>query len=239
MAGHLDIIRKGESETTEFKSSFNAGAIETLVAFVNTKGGYLYIGISDEGEIQGITLNQETIPQWVNEIKTKTTPLLIPEVETITLNDRTVLVFSIQEYPIKPVAFRGKYFKRIGSSNHILTTAEVVSMHLQSFNTSWDYHINPEFSLDDLSLEQVQKVIEQVNANNDRKISDDPLTFLLKYNLIREGSVSNAAFLLFTKKETVLTTIELGRFQTDIVIKDTSRTKADILTQVNVVRDFV
>jgi len=48
------LIRKGENETIEFKKSFNSEAIETLVAFANSQGGTVYLGISDNGGITGI-----------------------------------------------------------------------------------------------------------------------------------------------------------------------------------------
>jgi hypothetical protein len=35
------LIKKGESETVEFKRQFDHGAIETLVAFANTRGNCL------------------------------------------------------------------------------------------------------------------------------------------------------------------------------------------------------
>src|SRR5690606_31255257 len=104
---------------------------------------------------------------------------------------------------------------------------------------SWDYHIAQEFGLDDISLDKVQQAIDLANEQLDRKISDDPLTFLLKHDLIRDGAITHAAYLLFTKRQSLFTTIELGRFQTDIIIKVTARSKADILTQVNEVMDFV
>ena len=71
------------------------------------------------------------------------------------------------------------------------------------------------------------------------KISDDPLTFLIKNDLLRNRQLTNAAYLLFTARDTVLTTIELGRFQTDTIIKDSARTKSDILSQVEQVMEFV
>ena len=71
------------------------------------------------------------------------------------------------------------------------------------------------------------------------RIHDDPLTFLLKNDLVRKDALTNAAYLLFAKNDTVLTTIELGRFQSDILIKDSYRTKADILAQAEQVLGFV
>ena len=37
-----------ESETVEFKQSFQAEVNETLVAFANAKGGSVYIGLLDD-----------------------------------------------------------------------------------------------------------------------------------------------------------------------------------------------
>ena len=57
---------------TEFKSKFNDAVIETLVAFANTKGGKVLVGIDDEGEpLKSFSLGKESIQQWINEIKNK------------------------------------------------------------------------------------------------------------------------------------------------------------------------
>lgn len=59
-----NIIKKGESETVEFKSSFNKEVIETLTAFANTKGGYVFIGVTDAHEITGKTTQRNEIPEY-------------------------------------------------------------------------------------------------------------------------------------------------------------------------------
>jgi predicted HTH transcriptional regulator len=78
-----------ESDTIEFKTSFTSECIETLVAFANIKGGSIYIGIADNAEIKGVTTGTESVSQWINEIKSKTDPALIPDVDEI---DREVPV---------------------------------------------------------------------------------------------------------------------------------------------------
>jgi ATP-dependent DNA helicase RecG len=234
----INLISLGECETLEFKNSFNKEVIETLVAFANTSGGKILVGISPTGKISGIELNAESIQNWVNEIKSKTTPSLIPEASSVSIDNKVVLILSIKEYPIKPVATRGKYFKRIANSNHLLDISEVVNLHLESFNTSWDFHLNSQFSINEISLNKVQEAIDAINQTGSR-INDDPLTFLVKNDLVRDGQITNAAYLLFTNRDTVLTTIELGRFQTTTIIKDSTRTKSDILAQINEVMDFV
>ena len=44
----LDLVKKGESDTIEFKISFDKEAIETLTAFANTKGGTVIIGVQNK-----------------------------------------------------------------------------------------------------------------------------------------------------------------------------------------------
>jgi len=233
-----ELIAAGENKVCEFKRNFNVETIEALVAFANTNGGKVLIGVNDDGDIVGVNLERETAHNWVNEIKSKTTPQLIPDVNLYTIAGKEIVILSIQEYPVKPVAVRGKYYKRVANSNHLMGISEVVNLHLSAFNTSWDFYLNSHFRIDDISLEKVQAVIEMMNARG-RNIDDDPMTFLFKNDLVREEHITNAALLLFSVRDTVFTTIELGRFQTEIIIKDSLRTKSDIVTQIGQVVDFV
>lgn len=233
------LIEQGESETLEFKTAFGNETIETIVAFANQKGGKVLLGVADNGRITGVSISQETVQNWVNEVKTKTIPILIPDVEIVEIeSSKHIVVFTIQEYPIKPVSFRGRYLKRNHNSNILLSVNEVVDIHLKTFNSSWDYHTNNDFKKDNISFEKVQTAIDRINISG-KNIIEDPLSFLFKKDLIREGLITNAAYLLFTSKESIFTTIELGRFQTDIIIKDSARTKNDIISQVEEVIDFV
>jgi ATP-dependent DNA helicase RecG len=111
-------------------------------------------------------------------------------------------------------------------------------MHLQTLNTSWDAYPDAVHKLDDISLEKVERAMEETRKNG-LTVKENPLEFLEKHDLLRDGKLTNAAYLLFTKKDTYLTTIELGRFQDNITIKDSARTKSDILTQIEQVMDFV
>ncbi len=71
------------------------------------------------------------------------------------------------------------------------------------------------------------------------KIDETPFSFLHKLELLRESKITNACFLLFTKNDTILSTIEMGRFQDDITIKDALSVRADLITEVDVVLNFI
>lgn len=70
----MSMIRSGESKTIEFKESFcldvrkgtkesyiEVSALKTIVAFLNTDGGTLLIGVSDDGKVPGINFEVDKL----------------------------------------------------------------------------------------------------------------------------------------------------------------------------------
>jgi len=53
------LIKNGESETVEFKAGFNKEAIETAVAFSNTRGGVIIVGVDNQGNMKGLDINND------------------------------------------------------------------------------------------------------------------------------------------------------------------------------------
>ncbi len=124
-------------------------------------------------------------------------------------------------------------------AKHQMDIGEVTDLHLKTFNTSWDYYIDNHHSIEDISLEKVRAFIELANKYKDIKISDDPIRLLNKFELIRENKITYGGFLLFMKDTSALTTIDLGRFQTSTIIKDSVTLKSDLFSEVEAVMDFI
>ncbi|MCF0054194.1 RNA-binding domain-containing protein [Dyadobacter sp. CY356] len=229
-----------ENSNTEYKSSFSDAVIETLVAFANTKGGQIFIGLNDDGlPVKNFVIREETVQQWLNEIKHKTQPSVIPDSESVDIDGNEVVVLSIKEFPVKPVSFRGRYFKRVQNSNHQLNLGEISDMHLKTFNTSWDSYATNDYKLDDISLEKVSTFIEKSNLLKESPLQDDPLTVLYKFELIKESKIANACHLLFAKNDVFLATIELGRFSAPTLIKDGLTLRSDLFSQIEDVLTFI
>jgi ATP-dependent DNA helicase RecG len=53
------IIQAGESYQVEFKRNVNSDISKEIVAFANSSGGRIFIGIEDDGTIQGITVTNK------------------------------------------------------------------------------------------------------------------------------------------------------------------------------------
>ena len=235
------MIPTKEDTFTEFKTSFSEEVVVSLVAFANAKGGEVYIGVNDKGNVVGVDLGKESVAKWINEIKHKTEPSIIPDADVLEENGKHIVLLSVQEYPVKPVSTRGRYYRRQLNSNHLLSLDEIANLHLQTRNSSWDFYTDPKHTISDIDMDLVQEVIDRMNRRGMR-IFDSLESFLRKKELCDDsGQLTYGAYLLFKKREDITTTIELGRFQDEygIVIKDSLRSKSNIIIQVEEVMSFV
>jgi predicted HTH transcriptional regulator len=60
----------------------------------------------------------------LNEIKVTTYPQLFPKIWFDKEGEKQLLIFEANEYPVKPVAYKNRHYKRVHNSNHLLTLEE-------------------------------------------------------------------------------------------------------------------
>ena len=108
-------IELGETHFREFKSGFEGPpgskkkrkpksiALDigrTLVAFANSDGGELIVGVEDDGEVTGLDLTDESLEKLIQAPKTninKDTPLKNYIVKHITLSKKKILFFQVEK----------------------------------------------------------------------------------------------------------------------------------------------
>lgn len=142
---------------------------------------------------------------------------LIPDIEVMELQHKTVVILQVAEYPVKPVAVQGRYYKRVGSSNHLLRVSEISDLFMRSMQYSWDSYPFPGARYEDLNLQSVGKFITKVNTIGRFHLSEDPFEALTKLHLLKDGIPVNAAMLLFSKED-LLYNVHIGRFKTPSLI---------------------
>jgi ATP-dependent DNA helicase RecG len=239
-----ELILKGETGTIEFKENFDRKTIETAVAFANTKGGIILIGISDRAEVKGVQVGRETLKEWANQISQGTEPRIIPEIELSEINGKSVVIIKIKEFPIKPISTKGRYFRRIENSNRLMTMQEIAQMHFHSVGMSWDKLPARDATIEDVDFEKVKRYIKKANETGRRKIQADenPLQVLEKLELIKEGKPTWAAILLFGKdanRSLSQAMIHCGRFKEETLVIDDRMVKGTIPEQVEEAMDFI
>ena len=235
----INIINKGESETVEFKSSFSKSVIETIVAFSNTEGGNILIGINDRKETIDISITDETIQKWINEIKQNTSPQVIPYVDVFNIDNKNIVALNVIEYPIKPVSYKDKFYKRVLNSNHKMSLTEVTNEHLRTINGSWDYFPDPNHTLEHISLQKVEKYIKEYRDKNDTSINYSAINFLNKQEILKDGKLTFGAYLLFAKELCIISDVQVGRFKGSTKIIDSLSLDTDIFTELDEILTFI
>ena len=151
------ILKQGESLTVEFKESFQEEALQTVGAFANTQGGVLLLGVNDAGMPTGLTVGKATLREIADRIAACTEPRVVPDIQVDTLRRHAIVVLQVPEYPIKPVAVRGRCYKRVGDSNRLLSPAAIAEIHMASTGTSWDARLLPDKTIKDIDVSLVRR----------------------------------------------------------------------------------
>lgn len=228
----LQRITAGESQTQAFKTSFDKACITSLVAFANSQGGTVWVGVTDKGALQGVSLGKETLNEWLGQIKSSTSPSLIPELTAHQIEEKTIVAIEVAEFPVKPVSTRGRYYKRIASANHALALNEISDLYLQTLQVSWDAHPAPGRSVAELSPSKIESFIQQVNAGGRFALETGmPLAALQKLNYVTSAGQPTWAALLLFASEPMRHHVHIGRFKTPSMIID-DRQLTDTLFEV-------
>ena len=125
-----------EGITTEFKREYTEDIKKTIIAFANTRGGELLIGMEDDGTVLGVTDVDETMLKVTNaardSIKPDITMFLLCEKRE--LNGKDIIAVSVQKGTACPYYLASKglrpegVFVRQGASSVPATGSAILKM---------------------------------------------------------------------------------------------------------------
>jgi len=124
----LGIIEQGEGRQTEFKRLVHSPRkiAKSIVAFANTEGGKILIGVDDDGRITGIHSEKEMLEILLEALRLHVAPEVAIETEVVEYKHRFILVVTVPKSPQNPhwhVADNKKtLYVREGSSNRGVTS---------------------------------------------------------------------------------------------------------------------
>ena len=102
-----------ETENIEFKSQFINDIYKEVIAFANTNGGIIYVGIDDEGNVIGLTDVDNEYTRITNGIR----DAIMPDVTMCvkyTIQDNKVVRITVSEGTNKPYYLKNKGLKSNG-----------------------------------------------------------------------------------------------------------------------------
>ncbi len=165
-----ELLARPESKTLEFKENANSLSkiIQTVVAFANTAGGTLVIGIQDRTKnvigVENILQDEERI---ASAIADAVSPTLLPNLQFISWRDKDVLIVTIPHSPgpfyVKDKGENSGVYVRLGSTNRIADAALIAEIKRIKDHTSFDQLPELRATPDDLDMDLARKLFTAVD----------------------------------------------------------------------------
>jgi len=140
-----DFFRESESKTLEFKENTKGllGILKTVVAFANTSGGVIVVGVKDKSkEVLGLKNPLLEEEKLANTISDSISPLLVPEIELIAYRDKELLIIRVPHvagpYFLKKEGIEKGTYVRFGSTNRVVDEEMMSSLKLIASNRTFD-----------------------------------------------------------------------------------------------------
>ncbi len=133
----IQVVGRGEDSRRQFKQTItNPESIAgDLVAFSNSKGGMIFIGVSDQGTIVGLSADDiRRINQLISNTSTNVVrPSINPITENVSVGELIVMIVTIQEGISKPYADNnGVVWVKSGADKRRVTAREELQRIFQS-----------------------------------------------------------------------------------------------------------
>ena len=208
----LDLIQKGESSTVQFKvridkkdkkkSAYDLGT--EMVAFANTKGGLLIIGVVDEtGEINGLSYDElQTTNQLLANVSTNNVkPAINIFTETVEVGDEKVVVVQVPEGISKPhTDNKGIIWVKNGSDKRTVTSREEMARLLQSSGNMFaDETLVNGTTVNDIDDDFFKIFIKAKTNKSVEELGQSVSELLSNMGMLRNGNLSLGGLLLFGK----------------------------------------
>lgn len=142
----ITLLQSQESKTLEFKQNLSSheGILRTLVAFANTSGGILVIGVEDKSKkVSGIDEPLIMEKRLSNIISDGITPKLVPNIEITSWRKTYIILVEIYPGNQRPHYLKNKGLEkgtyiRVGSTNRIADALMINELQRVSRSETYD-----------------------------------------------------------------------------------------------------
>ncbi len=189
------ILKEGEGYKIEFKEGFN-NLDKEIVAFANSSGGRVFLGVTDEGKIKGIGVTNE-LKSRIQDIANNCRPKIKISIDSF----ENILIINVREGEDKPYECSSGFFKRIGSNSQKMTRDEIIEFFKSEGKIRFDELTEPKFSYPrDFDENKLSKFLELAGLS--KSVKTETILTNLGVAEKQEGKLyfNNAGVLFFAKE---------------------------------------
>lgn len=144
-----DKLFSGESKNIEYKVTIpdkSEKYMKTVVAFANTQGGKLVIGIDDKTH-QVVGVDKDSLfpimDSLANAISDSCEPQIIPDIEPQTVDEKTVIVVTVEAGKNRPYYIKSKgkekgTYIRVAGTSRLAYPEKISELEMEGARISWD-----------------------------------------------------------------------------------------------------
>ncbi|MDR0523117.1 MAG: putative DNA binding domain-containing protein [Candidatus Methanoplasma sp.] len=169
-----ETIAGGESNLVEFKRelpSDSRGYLKTIIAFSNTAGGSLLIGVSGDGAVCGVPEDrvQRIRDSIADSISSACEPVPLFNIKTYSIDGKTVLAVTVYPGEDRPYHFRNTppektCFVRKDKITRLADASRYRELTMEGAGTSFDAQVNFGLALTDESMEKVCSDLSEIGG---------------------------------------------------------------------------
>ena len=226
-----------ENIAYEFKREYIPGINKSVVAFANTNGGTLFIGVADDGSIVGVQDVDSTMLAVSNSIRDTIKPdvTLFVDYQTEEMDGKTIIKIIVQKGTASPYYIAGKGIRpegvyiRQGASSVPATETAILRMIKDTDGEKYE---------DVRSLNQDLTFLEAAKEFETRKVPFGPGQQKTLGVMNADGIYTNLGLLL---SDQCVHTVKLAVFQGSVkaVFKNRHEFTGSILKQLNDIYAYI
>ncbi|MCZ2111804.1 MAG: putative DNA binding domain-containing protein [Dehalococcoidia bacterium] len=171
-----ELIHNGESSGVDFKRDdlTPERLAKVAAAFLNLEGGYILLGVEDDGTVSGLSRENRRAEEWVMQaLRDNVQPSVIPFWETIVWDDEKLvgvigLPADAPDKPYKVKRGSGAWVTqvRVGTTTRDASREEEARLYMQSGHLQYDRRPVPGAALDDLDMRRLVDYFRNVRGQS-------------------------------------------------------------------------
>jgi len=190
----LGALRRPEGKTLEFKRDLSSpdSLLRTVVAFANTAGGIVLVGVEDgTRHVRGVAEPLALEERLASLISDSITPRLLPDLEVLSYRKTHVVAVQVFPSPTRPhhLTKAGQHagtYVRVGSTNRRADDALIAEMQRFAQGEAFDERAMPELDSEAIDFRAASESFPPVRRLSRR----DLVTLRLRLSLLfsRQGA---------------------------------------------------
>ena len=191
------LLKEGEGQFIEFKENLDSkGLAKEIVAFANSQGGKIFLGISDDGKIKGFEITNK-LKSEIQDIARNCDPSIKVKTEQV---DK-ILIVEVEEGTNKPFSCSQGFYLRSGASSQKLSRDEILDFSIQEGKIKFDEQLNDAFNFkEDFDEKKLDKYLGMTKLTRNIPIENILSTLNVVKIIKGETKFNNAGILLFSKE---------------------------------------